>query len=67
MIDASLQGIDALYDFVSSLGLESFAEALKNSPSAFEKYCDDAVMENMKKQNIQPSGSVRLPHTSLRE
>lgn len=67
LIDASLQGADALYDFVSSLGLESFAEALKNSPSAFEKYCDDAVMENMKKQNIQPSGSVRLPHTSLRE
>ena len=38
-----MQGADALYDFVSSLGLESFAEALKNSPSAFEKYCDDAV------------------------
>lgn len=36
LIDASLQGADALYDFVSSLGLESFAEALKNSPSAFE-------------------------------
>lgn len=36
LIDASLQGADALYDFVSSLGLESFAEALKNSPSSFE-------------------------------
>lgn len=56
LIDASLQGADALYDFVSSLGLESFAEALKNSPSAFEKYCDDAVMENMKKAKYTAFG-----------
>lgn len=56
LIDASLQGTDALYDFVSSLGLESFAEALKNSPSAFEKYCDDAVMENMKKAKYTAFG-----------
>lgn len=56
LIDASLQGTDALYDFVSSFGLESFAEALKNSPSAFEKYCDDAVMENMKKAKYTAFG-----------
>ena len=56
LIDASLQGTDALYDFVSSLGLESFAEALKKSPSAFEKYCDDAVMENMKKAKYTAFG-----------
>ena len=56
LIGASLQGTDALYDFVSSLGLESFAEALKNSPSAFEKYCDDAVMENMKKAKYTAFG-----------
>lgn len=56
LIDASLQGADALYDFVSSLGLESFAESLKNSPSAFEKYCDDAVMENMKKAKYTAFG-----------
>lgn len=56
LIDASLQGTDALYDFVSSRGLESFAEALKNSPSAFEKYCDDAVMENMKKAKYTAFG-----------
>ena len=56
LIDASLQGADALYDFVSSLGLESFAEALKNSPSSFEKYCDDAVMENMKKAKYTAFG-----------
>lgn len=56
LIDASLQGTDALYDFVSSLGLESFSEALKKSPSAFEKYCDDAVMENMKKAKYTAFG-----------
>ena len=56
MIDASLQGTDALYDFVSSLGLESFAEALKNSPSAFEKYCDDAVYGEYEKSKIYSLG-----------
>ena len=35
---------------------EEFAEALKNSPSAFEKYCDDAVMENMKKAKYTAFG-----------
>ena len=29
---------------------------LKNSPSAFEKYCDDAVMENMKKAKYTAFG-----------
>ncbi len=56
LIAASLQGTDAFYGFISSLGLDSFAEALKKSPSSFEKYCDDAVMENMKKAKYTAFG-----------
>ncbi|MBQ7557455.1 MAG: V-type ATPase subunit [Lachnospiraceae bacterium] len=44
LINAAVSGIDQLYDFLSQSGYADAVEALKESPSVFEKWCDDQVI-----------------------
>ncbi len=45
IIKAALSGMDDFLDFVSHTKYSALAEALKESPTAFEKACDDALMK----------------------
>lgn len=45
LIKAAVNGMDAFADFVSHTKYSALASALKESPTAFEKACDDALMK----------------------
>ena len=45
IIKAAEKGMDAFLEFVSHTKHAKLAEALKESPTAFEKACDDALMK----------------------
>lgn len=51
---------EAVYEFLSRAGYNQAVEALKDSFSAFEKWCDDYVMSTLmnQKTNIQSSGPI---------
>lgn len=51
---------EAVYEFLSKAGFGQAVEALKDSFSAFEKWCDDHVMSTLmnQKTNIQSSGPI---------
>ena len=47
---AAAEGEEALITFLAGSGLAEAAEALKDSPSAFEKWCDDRLMASIRPQ-----------------
>ncbi|MEE3357918.1 MAG: V-type ATPase subunit, partial [Lachnospiraceae bacterium] len=51
---------EAVYEFLIRAGYNQAVEALKDSFSAFEKWCDDYVMSTLmnQKTNIQSSGPI---------
>ena len=51
---------EAVYEFLNKAGFNQAVEALKDSFSAFEKWCDDHVMSTLmnQKTNIQSSGPI---------
>lgn len=51
---------DAVYEFLDRNGYSQAADALKESFSSFEKWCDDYIMSTLmnQKTNIQSSGPV---------
>ena len=53
LAQAAFQGVDALLDYLSSSGYAEAAEALKKSPSAFERWCDNRVIETIKPQKYE--------------
>ena len=57
---AAANSRDAVYEFLNKAGFGAAVEALKDSFSAFEKWCDDHVMKTLmnQKTNIQSSGPV---------
>ncbi|MCR5304060.1 MAG: V-type ATPase subunit [Lachnospiraceae bacterium] len=44
LINAAVSGLDQLYDFLTQSGYGEAVEALKKSPSVFEKWCDDQII-----------------------
>ena len=51
---------DSVYEFLERVGYHDAVEALKDSFSSFEKWCDDYVMGTLmnQKTNIQSSGPI---------
>ena len=51
---------DAVYEFLDKTGFKAAVEALKDSFSSFEKWCDDHIMSTLmnQKTNIQSSGPI---------
>ncbi len=47
---AALSGFDAVCDCLTGSGYEAAAEALKESPSAFERWCDDYLIDMIRPQ-----------------
>lgn len=48
------KGIDELYAYLAITDYSSAVDMLKQSYSAFEKWCDDEVMELIKEQKVNP-------------
>lgn len=54
LILASLSGVDAICDYLSGTVYAEGAEALKESASAFERWCDNQLIETIKPQKYNP-------------
>lgn len=51
---AASEGEEALYEYLSRTPYEGAAEALKGSFSEFEKWCDNLIMTEIRKQKANP-------------
>ena len=51
---AALSGVDAICEYLLGTKYAGGAEALKTSPSAFECWCDNQLIETMKPQKYNP-------------
>ena len=56
LVSAVLEGEEAFFEFLSANGLSDFKEALERNASAFEKYCDDCMLEIIKKAKMTAFG-----------
>ncbi len=56
LIEASLKGKDEFFEFLKNSGLSDYGEALNSGTSAFEKFCDDKMLEIMKKAKMTAFG-----------
>ena len=50
LMDAALEGLDAIYEYLSSTVYSSAVEAIKESPTGFERWCDNLIIEHIKPQ-----------------
>ncbi len=60
MIDAAEKGMDAFTEFVAHTKYAKVAEALKESPTAFEKACDDTLMNVIYRGKYENFGIAAL-------
>ena len=51
---AALSGMDAICEYLEGTAYAGGAEALRESPSAFERWCDNQLMEAIKPQKYNP-------------
>lgn len=51
---AALSGMDSIIEYLTGNGYAEAAEALKESLSAFERWCDNRVIQTMKPQKMNP-------------
>ncbi|MBQ0060070.1 MAG: V-type ATPase subunit [Lachnospiraceae bacterium] len=51
---AASDGMDSLLNYLNERGFEEAAEALKVSDSAFERWCDNHLIESIQPQSINP-------------
>ena len=51
---AALAGMDSLIEYLNGNGYAEAAEALKDSPSAFERWCDNRIIQTIKPQKSNP-------------
>ena len=51
---AAAKSIDDIYGYLSTTSYSSAVDALKTSPSAFEKWCDDKLIDSIKPQKSEP-------------
>lgn len=56
LAEAAAEGYDAVLSYLSATEYRSATEALNLSMSAFEKWCDDYLTEEMKPQKWEPFG-----------
>ncbi len=50
LLEASLNGVEAIYEYLLTTVYETAVVAIKESPSAFEKWCDNLIIEYIKPQ-----------------
>ncbi|SNU05762.1 V/A-type H+-transporting ATPase subunit C [Lachnospiraceae bacterium] len=57
---SAANGQESVYEFLDRVGYKGAVEALKESFSSFEKWCDDSIMSSLmtQKTNIQSSGPI---------
>ena len=51
---AALAGMDSIIEYLNGNGYAEAAEALKDSPSAFERWCDNRIIQTIKPQKSNP-------------
>lgn len=51
---AALAGMDSIMEYLNGNGYAEGAEALKESPSAFERWCDNRIIQTIKPQKSNP-------------
>lgn len=51
---AALAGMDSIMEYLNGNGYAEAAEALKDSPSAFERWCDNRIIQTIKPQKTNP-------------
>lgn len=51
---AALSGMNSIIEYLSGNGYEEAAEALKESPSAFERWCDNRIIHTIQPQKYNP-------------
>ncbi|MEA4966186.1 MAG: V-type ATPase subunit [Oscillospiraceae bacterium] len=54
LVRAALGGTVSLSDYLQSMGYGEAGEALRQSPSAFERWCDDRIIETIQPQLLNP-------------
>ena len=52
--EAALSGEDAIYEYLANTVYAQAVQAIKESPSAFERWCDNLIMEHIKPQKYNP-------------
>ncbi len=52
--NAASKGIDEVCNYLQTTTYKNAVDALKTSPSSFEKYCDDLLTDKMKSQKWEP-------------
>lgn len=50
LITAALLGLDAIYEYLSTTNYGNAVEAIKESPSSFERWCDNMIIGHIKPQ-----------------
>ncbi|MCQ4022637.1 MULTISPECIES: V-type ATPase subunit [unclassified Ruminococcus] len=51
---AAAKSLDDIFNYLSTTSYASAVDALKASPSAFEKWCDDKLIDSIKPQKSEP-------------
>ena len=51
---AALGGVDSVAEYLTSTDYAAAAESLKESPAAFERWCDNLIIRHMKPQKSNP-------------
>ncbi|HWT26880.1 MAG TPA: V-type ATPase subunit [Mobilitalea sp.] len=54
LTDASLEGLEAIYSYLSVTTYSDAVEALKQSSSAFERWCDNLIIKHIQPQKYNP-------------
>ena len=52
LAQAAARGEDALYTYLQEHGYEEAVDAIRTSPSAFERWCDDRLIETIRPQRM---------------
>ncbi len=53
LAQAALNGTESVADYLAGTDYAAAADALKESPAAFERWCDNLIIENMKPQKFE--------------
>jgi V/A-type H+-transporting ATPase subunit C len=51
---ATLEGMDSIYQYLATTVYADAVEALKESPSAFERWCDNLIIKHIRPQKYNP-------------
>jgi len=54
LINAAMEGIEAVYEYLSATKYAEAVNAIKESPSAFERWCDNLIIRHISPQKYNP-------------